>query len=881
LSDQILATKLYVPTPQPEAVPRLRLIARLNDGLHRKLTLVSAPAGFGMTTAVSVWVAGCGRPVAWLSLDAGDSDPARFVAYLIAALQTIQGSIGQGLVGALRSPQPPAIESLLTALLNDIATVPDAFLLVLDDYHVIDAQPIDAALAFLLDHLPPQMHLIITTREDPRLPLARLRARGQLTELRATDLRFTASEAAAFLNEAMGLNLSDTDITALETRTEGWIAGLQLAAISMRGQEDATRFITSFTGSHRFVLDYLLEEVLHQQSASVQAFLLHTSILDRLCGPLCDAVLLDPSASGRDTLEYLEHINLFIVPLDNERRWYRYHHLFAELLRQRLHQSVVAQGESVADLHVRASAWFEEQGLELEAFHHAAAANDIERAERLINGKGMPLYVRGLFAPVVTWLESLPTTVLDARPSLWVMFATALSVAGAVTRVEPILQAAEAALRDLPPDDETRALNGRIADMRALLGLLAADPRQIDATIAQSRSVLEHLPADNIRARATAIWRLGLAHEHRGDRAEARQALTEAIVTSEQSGNLHIDILATTCLGRVQESDNQLHQAVETYRRVLHLVGEPPGPVACEAHVGLARIFYEWNDLDAAHQHGLLSVKLAHQVEIASFVSCELFLARLQLARDDVSGALASLAQTEQTVRQRGFLFRMPWVAAAQVRALLRQGSIAEAARLAETYDLPLSQARVHLARGDTSAALTALETVRQQAELRGWADQRLMVTVLQAVALHARGDRDTAVQMLGDALALAEPSGFTRLFLDERLPMAGLLSDAIVAGIRPDYAGRLLAALEAETRTGNEASTLQPTPNQPLIEPLSRRELEVLHLIAQGLSNREISERLFLALNTVKGHNRVIFDKLMVERRTEAVARARELGLL
>ncbi len=357
----ILATKLYIPPSRPKIVLRPLLIERLNEGLAlgRKLTLISAPAGFGKTTLVSEWVAGCERPVAWLSLDEGDNDPARFLAYLVAALQTlalrspgvlpgsnvegIAANIGAGVLKTLQSPQPPSAESILTALLNDITTIPDHFALVLDDYHVIDSKPVETALTFLLEHLPPQMHLVVATREDPQLPLARLRARGRLTELRAADLRFTAAEAAGFLNQVMGLNLSAEDIAALETRTEGWIAGLQLAAIalrgpmSMQGHKDIASFIKSFTGSHHFVLDYLAEEVLQKQSESVQTFLLRTSILGRLCAPLCDAVLLAPVGSGQETLEYIERANLFIVPLDNERRWYRYHHLFADLLRQRLH----------------------------------------------------------------------------------------------------------------------------------------------------------------------------------------------------------------------------------------------------------------------------------------------------------------------------------------------------------------------------------------------------------------------------------------------------------------------------------------------------------------------------------------------------------------
>ena len=383
------------------------------------------------------------------------------------------------MLAALRSAQPPPTEVMLTALLNEITTLPDHFVLVLDDYHVLDAKPIDRAVAFLVEHLPPQMHLVIATREDPNLPLARFRVRSQLTELRAADLRFTPAEAADFLNQVMGLSLSAENIAALETRTEGWIAGLQLAAISMRGHQDVTSFIKSFTGSHHFVLDYLVEEVLQQQTASVQTFLLRTSILDRMCGPLCEAVIRAPAGSGQETLEYLEHANLFIVPLDNERRWYRYHHLFAELLRQRLHQSASSEDEEggVTEYHIRASVWYEDNGLEIEAFRHAAAANDIERAERLIEGKGMPLYFRGALAPLLSWLETLSTTVLDTWPSLWTTYASVSLATGQAAGIEQKLQAAEAALaaalQGAEPDDKTRDLIGRIAAIRATLAYLS------------------------------------------------------------------------------------------------------------------------------------------------------------------------------------------------------------------------------------------------------------------------------------------------------------------------------------------------------------------------------------------------------------------------
>ncbi len=926
MTTPLLTTKLHIPPPRPNLVPRPRLIERLNAGIHCKLILVSAPAGFGKTTLLSEWVAGNGRPVAWLSLDAGDNDLNRFLTYFIAALQTIKGNVGQGLLGALQSPGPVNVESVLTTLLNEIAGLPDSLILILDDYHFIEARSVHDTLTFLLRHLPPQMHLVIATREDPPLPLTRLRAQGQLTELRASDLRFIPAEAAQFLNQVMGLNLSAEDTAMLETRTEGWIAGLQLAALalrslgapqgtlSMQGHKDATSFIKSFTGSHHFILDYLVEQVLEQQSESVQAFLLRTSILDRLCGPLCDAVcsvgtaMPAPSTLGQETLEYLERANLFIVPLDNERRWYRYHHLFADLLRQRLRQqqpllrsaasSTGDEGGSVAEYHRRASVWYEENDLELEAFHHAAAANDVERAERLIEGEGMPLHFRGAVVPVLNWLKSLPTTVLDARPTLWTTYASVLMVTGQ-HGVEQKLQAAEAVLvgsttlQGTEPatttDDKTRDLVGRIAALRATMAAIratmAATQYQVETNIIQSRRALEYLHPDNLPFRTMAIWTLGVAYQDQGDRAAASRAYTEAISISQASGNTIINVAATTRLGGLQEAENQLYLAAQTYRHALQLFGDQPLPVAYEAHLGLARIFYEWNDLDAAQQHGQQSVQLARQIQDPDrFIPGEVFLAHLKLAQGNVTGAAATLAKVSQFVRQHNFAHRIPEVAAAQVVTFLCQGNLAAAVHLAQTHELPISQVRVYLAQGNASAALEALATLRQQAEAKGWKDERLKVMVLQAVAHHAAALRadseiDKAVQVLSDVLALAAPGGFIRIFVDKGIPIARLLSKAAAQGIMPDYVDKLLAVFESEEQKSKDKSSLPSA--QPLIEPLSERELQILRLIAQRLSNREISERLFLALSTVKTHNRNIFGKLQVHRRTEAVARARELGLL
>lgn len=875
----ILATKLYVPPSRRRVVLRPRLIERLNGGLAagNKLTLVSAPAGSGKTTLVGEWVAGCGRRAAWLSLDEGDSDPSRFLTYLIAALQTVAPGIGEGVLTVLQSPQPPPPESMLTALLNDITTIQTDFVVVLDDYHVLDAKPVDDALAFLVEHLPPQLHLVIATREDPALPLARLRARGQLTELRAADLRFTPSEAAGFLHEVMNLDLSTEEVAALDARTEGWIAGLQLAALSLQGRADVAGFIESFAGSHHFVLDYLLEEVLQRQSEPVQTFLLRTSVLDRLCGPLCDAVLLEASASGQETLEYLERANLFIVPLDTERRWYRYHHLFADLLRQRRQQIVVSSG-GVDEDHLRASEWYEANGLEIEAFQHAAAGHDVERAERLIEGNGMPLHFRGALVPILHWLESLPTTVLDARPSLWVTYAQVLLSSGQNTGIEPKLQAAERALQDARTDDRTRDQVGRIASVRAFL---VWGPHQTETIITQSRRALEYLHPDNLPFRTAAALSLGNAYVLLGDRSGARQALTEVTAISAASGNTIYEILGSIGLGYIQELDNQLGLAVVAYQHAVELAAGLPIPFVCEAHLGLARVHYQWNDLDAARQHGEQSFQLAQQIaDTDRPVACEVLLARLALARGDAAGAAAILAEADRATRQHDFVLQVPEVAAAQVLAFLRLDDVAAAAHVAQAKELPLSEARVHLAVGDPSGALAVLEPYRRRMAEKAWADQELMALVLLAVAVDAHGEKARAMELLIEALALSEPGGFIRIFVDEGAPMARLLYQALSQGVHPDYVRHLLAAFPACERE-QAAPSRAVAAAIGLAEPLSSRELEVLDLIAAGLTNQQIAARLYLSLHTVKSHARNIYAKLGVSSRTQAAATGRVLGLL
>jgi LuxR family maltose regulon positive regulatory protein len=884
MATDLLQTKLRAPRLRPLLVPRPRLLETLNEGLAGKLTLVSAAAGFGKTTLVSSWLDALQTAhailpppqIAWLSLDANDGDPARFLSYVIAALQRIDPQLGKAAQAMLQA-SPLPIPALLTSLLNDVAAQPNPVMLVLDDYHVIDARPIDEALGFLLDHLPPQLHLVITTREDPNLPLARLRVRGLLTEVRAADLCFTVAETAIFLQQVMGLELTETQIAALEARTEGWIAGLQMAALSMRGQKDISTFIQSFTGSHRFVLDYLLEEVLHQQPAPVQEFLLKTAILNQLTGSLCNA--LTGETNGQEILESLDRANLFLVPLDHERRWYRYHHLFGELLRQRLQQDT--EESAVHALHIRASEWYEANGLALEAFHHATAANDMARALRLIEGEGLPLYFRGEAIPIRHWLESLPEAEFRTRPALWVTYASVLTMTGRLhDNIEEILQAAETALQDNGADEKTADLLGQIAAIRAML---AVPKNGVETIITQARRALELLHPDNAPMRTTTTWTLGYAYQLQGKRAAARAAYAETIAQSQKSGNLMTEIAATTCVGQIQEAETQAHQAAASFRRVLALVGDPPWPAACEACVGLARLHYQWNDLAAVEQYGQQGLALARLLEnVDTPAACGVLLARVQLAQGDAAAAETRLAEAEQFVQQQQFDHWLGEITALRIQTLLQRGALAAAAQLAEAHNLPLSRARLSLAQHDPKAAFAQLAPVRQQAETNDWADLRLQVLLLQALAHQAADEPGQAVQTIGEALALAAPGDLLRPFVDEGPAMAKLLRQAMKDGVASLFAQQVLAAFgETAVAQPPTAQSAAPSIAQPIVDPLSARELEVLKLLTSGLTGPEIARELMISLNTLRTHTKNIYAKLGVNSRRLAVRRAQELDLI
>jgi LuxR family maltose regulon positive regulatory protein len=759
----ILSTKLFIPSLGENMIPRPALIDRLNEGMHGKLTLISASAGFGKTSLLSQWIDCCGQRVAWLSLDEQDSDPSRFLSYLVAALQTVDSTIGAGWTGVLQSTQSPTVETIMIGLINEIAALPYKLFVILDDYHLIKSIQVNDALCFLLDHMPPLMHLVIATREDPPLPLPRLRAKGQLTEIRMADLRFNLTETADFLRAVMGLNLSLEEINTLDISTEGWIAGIQLAALSIQGQTDSGGLVDSFTGSHRFVMDYLLEEVLHRQPEHLQSFLLSTSILDRMCPSLCNAVLEEDG--GQESLKYLEEINLFIVSLDNERCWYRYHHLFADLLKQRL-----ARSKNTAELHIRASHWYENNNLYPEAFHHAAAAHDIPRVERLISDKAMPLHSQSMVVTILKWLDSLPITELNKRPSLWVRKASLSLVIGQTTDVEKNLRIAEAAMNANKSRDSDRNLVGTIAAARATHAIYQYRFQDIKV---QAQRALEYLDKENVSFRTVATWALGVYYQFMGESEKAEETYAEVITFSQASGNVFLMSLAMLGQAQLQEMNNQLYKAAETYRRSLELFSNCPIPNAEEAHMGLAHILYEWNDLEGAEKHCLLGVDLARQYdgEVDRSIVCKLFLSRVILARGDVAGATAVLEQVRQAIvrlnsdRRSGELYAM------QSMVHLKQDDLSSAAKMAKKSGDPSCQARIFLALKDPVSALAVLEPMGEH--------KRLEAMVLQALALHLHGEKDRAISMIQKVLNQAEHGGFFRLFIDEGPPMAALLTKA------------------------------------------------------------------------------------------------------
>ncbi len=922
----LLLTKLYAPPPRPNLVLRSRLVQRLNEGLSagRKLTLISAPAGFGKTTLVSEWLANNENPVAWLSLDEGDNDPTRFLTYLVAALQTIAPNIGTGAMAVLQSAQPPSAEPILTTLLNEIAAISDSFILVLDDYHLIDSKAVDLALTFLVDHLPPQLHLVITTREDPSLPLPRYRVRGHSNELRADDLRFTSEEAAAFLNQMMNLDLSAEDIAALETRTEGWIAGLQLAALAMlamQGQQDTTRFIQSFSGSHHFVLDYLLEEVLQRQTESVQTFLLQTSILNRLCGPLCDAVLRDSAGSGQATLAYLERVNLFIVPLDSERRWYRYHHLFGDILRQRLGQWLPSA--EIAEHHLRASLWYEKEGDKAEAFQHAFAAGDFGRAAGLAELVWQVMEASFQSAAWLGWVKKLPEDVVRIRPVLCTQMAQAFMDAGEPEDSEACLQDAERCLNGssagLVVADEAQ-----LGPLPAVIAMTRAYNAQVQgklsATVKYAELALTLIPEGDLFRRAQATITLEVTHWANGDLESARFALVDWMKSMQKAGNFVFVVASAFALADILVAQGHLREAAKTYQQSLQLAskhGKDALQITAHHHLGLALLYHEMGENAAAAELLQKAGELGEQTTLVDWsYRWHLAQARLKESGGDLEAALFRLDEAGRAYVKNPVPDTRP-IEALKAKIYLKQGRLDLAQDWARERGLSaddeisylgefehLTLVRVLMAEyqnrqgrqalAQATQAIGLLERLLKAAEAQRRTGSVLEILVTQALAYQAQGNLSPALASLERALTLAEPEGYLRLFVDEGEPLRLLLLEIRPAPVvgqvsriykqssgvghpRLGYIEKLLSAFD---RTVGKQSTARPKVPD-MIEPLSERELEVLRLVAQGLTNDEISQRLVLALSTVKGHNLRIFGKLQARNRSKAVSRARELGLL
>ncbi len=905
--DVLLSTKLHAPGLRPGFVARPRLTERLDEALGRGLVLVCAPAGYGKTALLAGWAEHCERPVAWLSLDAGDNDPARFWRHAVAALDRVCPGVGERVGPLLGPPSPPSFEGLVTALINELAARPGTgeVPLVLDDYHLVGSQPVHASLGFLLEHLPPGLHPVLASRADPPLALARLRARGQLTELRDAELRFTAGEAADVLREISGAELPGAMVTALAARTEGWAAGLQLAALSLRGQANVAEFVAAFTGSHRYVLDYLAEEVLEQQSGQVRDFLLETSVLDRLSGPLCDAVT--GRAGSQALLEQVERAGLFLVPLDEVRGWWRYHHLFADLLRVRLQQEQPGQSEH---RHCNAAAWYEKHGLAEDAIRHAVAAGEMLWAARLIEQDFDAAYnLRGEGETIQRWLSALPADLVRSRPRLLLAQAQLRGTSGHLADLEQLVDAAErvSASGSGEPFEPTAGpaasllvnVPAHIALERAYLAQLRGDA---EGTAAFSSRALAESRAGESLLTCTVQGFLAVAEWLRGRLAEANGVFTSGVAGWRAAGLLTHAAWGGYSLAQVQCGQGRLDAAIRTCRQALEAAetaGRRARPAAGLAYVGLGGVAYQRNELDIALRHVTEGIPLCRQFVYTPPLAFGLAtLAWIRQATGDPAGALAAIGEAAQAAPvPAGPLNPVP---AQRARLLLAQGDVDGAARWTKENGLGaeddpryasepehLVLARVLLAQGRPGQALALLDRLYAAAVTQDRTGNVIEAGALRALALAAMGQDEGAVTGLAGALTLACPQGYVRVFADEGPPMAALLGQ-LIASQRAGHAAEIpLACLARLQRAFNAAHpTPGPRPGTTvavpgIVEPLTSRELEVLGMLAAGRSNQAIASQLVVTVDTVKKHVSHVLSKLGAANRTEAVSRARRLDLI
>jgi len=918
----LLATRLHIPHPRLDLVPRPRLTHRLNEGATRKLTLITAPAGFGKTTLLSEWITQCRLAMAWLSLHPGDNHPLRFFSYLIAALEPLQPGIDEQVYPLLHTAQPPLSEPVLTTLLNALAALPYDFALVLDDYHFITDPQIHQGMSFFLEHLPLQMHLMIASRVELPIPLARLRGQGQLTELRAQDLCFTSGEVALF-NQVMNLGLSPEDLAIVETRIEGWIAGLQLVALSMQGHGDMHAFIKAFSGSNRYILDYLSEEVFARQPEHVQTFLLHTSMLDQFTGSLCDAIT--GRSDGQRILEMLEQAGLFIVPLDDERHWYRYHHLFADILYRHLCQ---ASPSLLPELHRRASEWYEHHEMVSKAVEHALAARDFTRAMCLTERQADSMWMRGDLPTLLEWLQALPDDLVRSQPRLCLFYGWAFYTLGQVDAAMPYLQAAECALNasidsalvDAPvhaleaagqnASPEHAGLQSMRAVVHASIAIMQGDSAR---TIEHGHYALAQLSEETSPWRGVITLGLGFAYQAAGDVVAASRAINEASRISRRAGNDYTRLFALSTLAQLQVELGQLSKAARTYRQIIQdaeTIGGQLATVAGWAYVGMGEVLREWNELDEGVHSVIEGIERGKQGGNESLVaSGSTTLARLKLAQGQMDEALDLTMQVEQLAQTCTILLIASHAAAMQALIWVARGNIAVArhwireSQLSVHDELSYSRefehvtlARVLLAQGQYETALPFLQRLLLAAKAGGRRRRVIEVLVLQALGYsHVHNDMTRAMTALGRALSLAEPEGYLRIFADEGPPMLSLLSafrtypaqQSPAASPRNvlHYVEKLLNMFGEDQGLASDV----PSPahkslslkEQPPVEPMSEHEVEILRLLAAGMSNREIAQHMVITAGTVKWHLANIYGKLNLHSRTQAIVRARDLDLL